>query len=90
MGCGILYDEHGNPIGHICGSGVIPCCICGRPSDYLCDYPIGNGKTCDLPLCDHHANTMGDNVDFCPIHHSKYWEKERIDFDQKVIKITRS
>lgn len=46
---------------------------CGRMSTRLCDGPAGtdlNGDvvTCDMPLCDKHAASGGDDVDYCPRH----------------------
>ena len=35
----------------ICGDGVAPC-RCGNVAEYLCDHPVGKGKTCDAPLCE--------------------------------------
>lgn len=44
---------------------------CRRWADKLCDYPIGHdGKTCDKPLCSHHAVRAGEDRDHCP-HHPK-------------------
>jgi hypothetical protein len=51
----------------VCGDGVIPCKSCGQISKYLCDYPIGNGKTCDIELCEDCKVTIG-KFDFCPVH----------------------
>jgi hypothetical protein len=48
----------------------------------LCDFPVGNGKTCDAEMCDACARTLGrgdvpiggglkrinDTIDVCPIH----------------------
>lgn len=45
----------------ICGEGVVPCTCCAMLSEYLCDWPMGDGKTCDAPLCDVHA--MAPQVD---------------------------
>lgn len=50
----------------------------------LCDFPIGNGKTCDAQMCNrcaitvglqeadigHGMKRIGDTVDLCPIHKS--------------------
>src|SRR5947209_5504430 len=35
----------------VCGRNV-KVCGCGDMADYLCDAPIGDGKTCDLPICE--------------------------------------
>lgn len=60
------------------------CKFCGK--DYyggkLCDFPVGNGRTCDAQMCDECARTLGrgeveighgikrlnDTIDVCPIH----------------------
>lgn len=40
----------------------------------LCDYPVGNGKTCDMPICDSHAFEAAPNVHYCP-GHAVMWRK---------------
>lgn len=47
-----------------------PKCSCckTRTATLECDYKIGPGKTCDLPLCTSCALRIGDNVDYCPHH----------------------
>ena len=55
---------------HVCGSGVQPCSNCGEVADYLCDYPVGEGKTCDLNLC-RKCRTHVGKFDFCNIHAEK-------------------
>ena len=54
----------------MCGRGrsPLPQCRCGRGADYLCDEPLGRGKTCDLPLCGHCRMSIGDDLDLCPVH----------------------
>ena len=62
------------------------CPFCKRGSvSKLCDFPIGNGKTCDAEICDGCARTLGrqdveighgmkrlnDTLDVCPIHRGK-------------------
>lgn len=39
-------------------------------STSLCDYPIGEGKTCDAPLCDSCRVRISDlhDIDLCPTH----------------------
>lgn len=59
----------------ICGRGgkidVQGCHRCTYVADYLCDFPVGGGKTCDLPICEKHrirqGGEMGD-IDYCPQH----------------------
>lgn len=63
------------------------CKFCDR--DYyggkLCDFPIGDGRTCDAAMCDACARTLGsqdtdignglkrlgDTIDVCPLHRGK-------------------
>jgi len=62
----------GNPI-MVRGSGIVACAFCGRAADYRCDAPIGNGRTCDLPLCIEHKKhrpDIGSDIDYCPHHQS--------------------
>jgi hypothetical protein len=33
-----------------------------------CDYPIGNGKTCDAFMCAACARCVGMDRDYCPDH----------------------
>jgi hypothetical protein len=41
-------------------------CIC--VADFLCDYPMGEGKTCDAPMCRKHAREVGPDRHYCPWH----------------------
>ena len=41
------------------------CCALGVN---LCDFPVGEGKTCDLPLCNIHGYEVAPNVHYCPGH----------------------
>ena len=67
------------------GRKAKPCAFCGKPSDKLCDWPVGNGKTCDAEMCNDCARTLGrqhtdtgfgmtrlnDTIDVCPIHRNQ-------------------
>jgi hypothetical protein len=47
------------------------CRVCGRPATKLCDYQLTGpkaGQTCDTPLCDRCAVSLGVNMDYCPVH----------------------
>lgn len=37
-------------------------------SFYLCDYPVGDRKTCDRPLCQLHAHPVAKDRHTCPDH----------------------
>ena len=60
----------------MCGSGpaVVVCEYpdCGYEADWLCDYPVGEGKTCDLPLRYDHKREIGDRRDLCAIHLAEF------------------
>lgn len=63
------------------------CEDCGEYSRELrlCDYPLGNGKTCDAEICSSCAMTLGyqdtdigagmkrlgDTIDLCALHRDK-------------------
>lgn len=56
------------------GPGGTTCSRCPELSERLCDYPLGNGETCDLPLCDGcaveqlPATESAESIDYCPQH----------------------
>lgn len=47
-----------------------PCAFCRRTHTKLCDgkKPGARGrlKACNAKICDHHAVSVGDDVDHCP------------------------
>lgn len=55
------------------------CKYCPRESTKLCDAPeTRNGKrvTCDEPICDDHATSVGADSDLCPFH-ARQWKGQR-------------
>ena len=48
------------------------CADCTHVADYLCDYPVGDGKTCDRAMCDTHAHEIGPNLHYCDSHHAEW------------------
>jgi hypothetical protein len=46
---------------------AVPVCECGHFADFLCDAPVGRGKTCDIALCDC-CRTIVSKWDQCPFH----------------------
>ena len=58
MGGAIIILADGSH-GHIRGTGIKPCASCPVIAEYLCDYPMRRGKTCDAPLCRNHAIVQG-------------------------------
>lgn len=54
-----------------------PHCIqCADVGSNLCDWPIAEGKTCDKPLCDQHANLVAPDTHYCAGHHQQFKEFE--------------
>lgn len=45
---------------------------CADASDNLCDYPVGEGRTCDMPLCDLHSYEVAPNMHYCPAHQAMW------------------
>lgn len=73
----------------VCHSGADPrkkCVVCGvKGADRLCDWPMGDGKTCDRVLCRRCAQRpapvfgkpdMGE-VDYCPEHMAMHRLQQR-------------
>lgn len=53
-------------------------CTCGNQyefADYLCDWPMGKGTTCDMSLCKTCAREIGDDLHVCKIHHA-VWQTQ--------------
>ena len=67
----VLFTD-GSGGGVVCVSGLRRrrCRACGRAAPLLCDFPTGKGKskTCDAPICERHARTVGSDRHHCPAH----------------------
>lgn len=61
-----------------CGDIEIQACACGHAADFLCDYPVGKGKTCDLALCGCCRESLGEERDLCRIHAAQFRGAERV------------
>lgn len=64
-------DEHGNVVS-IRGNLGPHCADCAWVADNLCDYPVGNDKTCDRKICHQHSNCVGENMHYCDVHFAMY------------------
>lgn len=68
MPCYNLRTPSGEPFGILCGDLGPPCACCGAVADFLCDYPVGEDKTCDRQLCIHCAAELAPQLHYCPSH----------------------
>lgn len=66
MPCYISETEGGRMF--ICGELGPHCAECMDVSGYLCDFPVGEDKTCDRPVCHTHANPIGPDLHYCTAH----------------------
>ena len=74
MACRTVTDKKLGRI-WICGSALKDCSICrvcGDLATVLCDYPLGNDKTCDSALCENHSFSIKGDIDYCPEHVTEY------------------
>ncbi len=65
----------------ICGrSDPKYCAFCDKRAPLLCDWKIGGGKTCDLPICAFHAEQVADDKHLCPTHSKAWtqWQAQRV------------
>lgn len=60
----------------LCGNLGEKCVACGWVGEFLCDYPVGDGKTCDRSLCEEHAHEVGPDLHYCADHYLE-WERFR-------------
>lgn len=74
MACYQQYDKDRKPIGFICGELGDHCSDCGDLGSNLCDFPVGDGKTCDRLLCDFHAKQVAPDIHYCAAHYDQWRE----------------
>jgi hypothetical protein len=67
---GVTLKLPGGGFARICGSKpMVACRACeAAVSAYLCDYPVSQGRTCDMPLCGGCRVPQSPGRDFCPRH----------------------
>lgn len=75
--------KNGVTVGFMCGSFSLDeikletCSECAdnhSSAEFLCDYPVGNDKTCDRVLCRRCARLVGHDMHYCPTHHKEWQE----------------
>lgn len=67
----IPWSDDDGMHGWMCGemfADTGTCADCHEVADFLCDYPVGDGKTCDRKMCPDHAKTIGINMHYCAAH----------------------
>lgn len=52
----------------ICGDLGPHCAECPDVSDNQCDFPVGEGKTCDRYICNQHSNEIAPDIHYCTAH----------------------
>lgn len=69
----LIVEPRSAPV-FLCGEGLKsdPLCACGHTAEMLCDYPMGRGKTCDLPVCWCCSRHIADDRDLCLIHFAEF------------------
>jgi hypothetical protein len=56
------------------------CAYCNDDAPLLCDFKVGEGKTCDKPICKVCSVSVAHGIDHCRIHAIR-GDKE---YDQKA------
>ena len=75
MACLLLRDERTGGVIFMCGSDELeshPCRDCNCESDFLCDFPVGDDKTCDAQLCTKHAHEVAPGIHYCKSHYDEF------------------
>lgn len=75
MGCYTFKTKDGGH-GFMCGDFGPHCADCSQLGEFLCDYPVGDGKTCDRAICEDHANEIAPEIHYCA-GHLKLWQEFR-------------
>lgn len=56
----------------VCGDLGPHCADCAAGGEFLCDFPVGEGKTCDRSMCSDHATEIGPEIHYCNAHHQMW------------------
>lgn len=73
--CRVKGDSVGQTF-HLCGEFGAHCADCAAVGDFLCDFPVGDGKTCDRSICPEHAHEIAPDIHYCDGHH-QMWQDFR-------------
>ena len=66
MPCYMQKNSNGTTF--VCGDFGEHCYKCGWFADCLCDYPVGENKTCDRKMCGSHSNEVAHEMHYCAAH----------------------
>jgi hypothetical protein len=70
-----LEDKYGNKSRMFLTGDLGPHCRdCAAVGILLCDFPIGDGKTCDAALCSRHGTEVAPDIHYCPGHYEQWKE----------------
>ena len=58
----------------ICGDLGDQCADCQDLGKNLCDFPVGDGKTCDRLVCEEHGREVAPNIHYCNAHYAMWTE----------------
>lgn len=75
MPCYVAKTKSGGTM-FLCGDLGPHCADCSDVGVNLCDFPVGDGKTCDRNICDAHSHEIGPNLHYCATHY-KEWQAFR-------------
>lgn len=67
-------DLPGGGAAVVCGALGPHCGRCRRVGEFLCDFHVGGGRTCDKRMCAKHRNQVGPGVDYC-VDHYLAWQQ---------------
>lgn len=80
MGCETIKTPGGGTaIACSRGRRVKRCHHCPQAAPFLCDWKVGEGKTCDMQICKSHAQEVSPDKHLCPDHQAAYkeWQARR-------------
>lgn len=82
MGSALI--EVGGSYAWVRGTGLKTCSVrgCFVLQEFLCDYPMGKGKTCDAPLCRRHAMLQAHRM---PVNLPGLFDETEEDLDERRI-----
>lgn len=56
----------------LCGELGPHCSDCAAVGEFLCDYPVGDARTCDRSICGEHAAEVAPDIHYCKGHYQMW------------------